>query len=338
MIHKFSQYNNVRQFWLFCDNIITENYSKIIFQNRGGKINCKSYYPTLLEAVSGSYFLYDHPVLSNIDGVKLFQVQDGYGLEAILSDRYLCIKRHEEEFDLKTFSIFENENKLIESEYLPINNVFLSLGYIFFNHINHENLLSCYSISTAKGIWQQNFDEILSTKGVSIYTNRLQVIGNKLFLFAHDSNWEKYATFCLDADTGEVLKRIEMGVYLYAHENMIYTIGDQSLTLLDPKTYEMETINLADQLQNLVLDDMKCYFYKDKLYFAAKPDENTAFSVVGILDLKSSQLQDSFELLIDPSKPSEHENRYWIQEIKANDHLLAVHTSGGDLHVFEIRE
>ncbi len=334
-----NKHNNIRQYWLDNSKLFMEKDSHIL-SNCDLNFNCQSYYPTFLKSESGSFYIYDHPLLLNLEGKKIFQIQVDYGLETVISNQYLCLKRHEENFDLKAFALFEGSKKISESEYLPFDKPFISSGYFIFKHNNHEHLLSSYSIATKKFVWQQNLNELLDSSEVSIYANLLHVIGDKLFLFAYDPNWENYATLCLDINTGELIKRIEMGAYLYKHNDSIYTVNGQFINQLDPETFEIKSVDLSSQLKdnNLIIDGEHSFFFGDKLYFAAKPGDRAIRSVMGVLDLNNHQLLDTNELLINPEQPATNDNRYQIEEIKANDKLVAVNTAGGTLHVFEVEQ
>jgi len=202
---------------------------------------------------------------------------------------------------------------------------------------NKSFLISQLALTKAS-LWQKNLNELLDSSEVSIYANLLHVIGDKLFLFAYDPNWENYATLCLDINTGELIKRIEMGAYLYKHNDAIYTVNGQFINQLDPETFEIKSVDLSSQLKdnNLIIDGEHSFFFGDKLYFAAKPGDRAIRSVLGVLDLNNHQLLETKELLINPEQPATNDNRYQIEEIKANDKLVAVNTAGGTLHVFEV--
>ncbi len=241
--------------------------------------------------------------------------------------------------DDRYFTIYDGTSDRIVMQRSHFNDrsVCLLMEYGFI--CNGGDFLSSHNMNSQDDNWLVHINNLLLVEESAIYANRLQIIDNKLFFFAHDSNWENYGTFCLDANTGEVLKRIEMAGFIYKHNDYIYVTNGKFITQINPDTFEIERIDLSGELKelDLIIDGERSFFFKDKLYFAAKPGDNTTRSVLGVLDLNSYKLLETYELLRDPSQPSCNENRYQIQDIKANDYQVAVNTAGDTLHVFEIK-
>ncbi len=334
-------YKEIRQYWINKSDIIVESDSNIMINNEL-IFKGQSFYPTLLSSPENNNILiYDHPNIYNSKIERIIQLKEGFGFELLLENNYyLCTRRNPDNFEERSFSLFRGDKKVNESKFFSFKAITIQSKTIFFCLGQKENLMFAYSVFDSKILWDQNINLFFNTKGVKTYANRLQIIDNKLFFFAHDSNWENYGTFCLDANTGEVLKRIEMAGFIYKHNDYIYVTNGKFITQINPDTFEIERIDLSGELKelDLIIDGERSFFFKDKLYFAAKPGDNTTRSVLGVLDLNSYKLLETYELLRDPSQPSCNENRYQIQNIKANDYQVAVNTAGDTLHVFEIKD
>ncbi len=309
-----------------------------------------------------------HIVRNNIEGDWMwkYKIEEASGEYSIVSDEFgIFYENGESTFlNLKEGIILKREkrcyliNSMLISAYIDVSEQ--GLIEVFKENLNlkfpvkksrdiitgdyllrlpyDEDNIECCVLNFKNKCWSHSINAISGC--TTIYADRLQIIDNKLFFFAHDSNWENYGTFCLDANTGEVLKRIEMAGFIYKHNDYIYVTNGKSITQINPDTFEIERIDLSGELKelDLIIDGERSFFFKDKLYFAAKPGDNTTRSVLGVLDLNSYKLLETYELLRDPSQPSCNENRYQIQNIKANDYQVAVNTAGDTLHVFEIKD
>ena len=208
-----------------------------------------------------------------------------------------------------------------------------------------ENSLILYSMLTRERIWELKFDKLLDIESIKLSGHPAgQILLLNRDLVVTLIGIENFAcTFIFDITTGEVLKKLEdfHGALMKMDPgHVVVTNGfseqNQVLKILDTDTYNVSTYPLATILpQGWCIDHNKSVVHNNKLYFAAKEGIRNIVSILGVLDLDNIQLIDHYELLKDTNKKADNHNRYQVQEIKVNDHMVGINTAGGTLHVFE---
>ena len=170
-----------------------------------------------------------------------------------------------------------------------------------------------------------------------IMEGRVLVSNNKIIFFAHTEDWSNYATFVLDAQMGEVLFTTqEMGMKLVEHNNLVYQIQRKAIKILDPKNLKIETIDVSTYCdeQSIFLDDHTVFFYKDKLYTLAREQGSDVYNIWVIFNLKTQQFEHREDMVISPKKKKDEKNKMFINDIQANDNLVAIRCSD-NLYIFE---
>ncbi|WP_311322189.1 hypothetical protein [Capnocytophaga leadbetteri] len=170
-----------------------------------------------------------------------------------------------------------------------------------------------------------------------IMEGRVLVSNNKIIFFAHTEDWSNYATFVLDAQMGEVLFTTqEMGMKLVEHNNLVYQIQRKAIKILDPKNLKIETIDVSTYCdeQSIFLDDHTVFFYKDKLYTLAREQGSDVYNIWVVFNLKTQQFEHREDMFINPKKKKDEKNKMFINDIQANDNLVAVRYSN-NVFIFE---
>ena len=202
--------------------------------------------------------------------------------------------------------------------------------------IDNGKNIYLYNLLSEKTIWQYDLETYFH-QPAQIMEGRVLVSNNKIIFFAHTEDWSNYATFVLDAQTGEVLFTTqEMGMKLITYNDFVYQIQRKAIKILDPKNLKIETIDVSTYCdeQSIFLDDHTVFFYKDKLYTLARGQGSDVYNIWVIFNLKTQLFEYREDMFINPKKKKDEKNKIFINDIQANDNLVAIRCSD-NLYVFE---
>ena len=202
--------------------------------------------------------------------------------------------------------------------------------------IDNGKNIYLYNLLSEKTIWQYDLETYFH-QPAQIMEGRVLVSNNKIIFFAHTEDWSNYATFILDAQTGEVLFTTqEMGMKLVEHNNLVYQIQRKAIKILDPKNLKIETIDVSTYCdeQSIFLDDHTVFFYKDKLYTLARGQGSDVYNIWVVFNLKTQLFEHREDMFINPKKKKDEKNKMFINDIQANDNLVAIRCSD-NLYIFE---
>ena len=202
--------------------------------------------------------------------------------------------------------------------------------------IDNGKNIYLYNLLSEKTIWQYDLETYFH-QPAQIMEGRVLVSNNKVIFFAHTEDWSNFATFVLDAQTGQVLFTTqEMGMKLVEHNSLVYQIQRKAIKILDPKNLKIETIDVSTYCdeQSIFLDDHTVFFYKDKLYTLAREQGSDVYNIWVIFNLKSQQFEHREDMFINPKKKKDEKNKMFINDIQANDNLVAIRCSD-NLYIFE---
>ena len=202
--------------------------------------------------------------------------------------------------------------------------------------IDNGKNIYLYNLLSEKTIWQYDLETYFH-QPAQIMEGRVLVSNNKIIFFAHTEDWSNYATFVLDAQTGQVLFTTqEMGMKLITYNDFVYQIQRKAIKILDPKNLKIETIDVSTYCdeQSIFLDDHTVFFYKDKLYTLARGQGSDVYNIWVIFNLKTQLFEYREDMFINPKKKKDEKNKMFINDIQANDNLVAIRCSD-NLYVFE---
>ena len=202
--------------------------------------------------------------------------------------------------------------------------------------IDNGKNIYLYNLLSEKTIWQYDLETYFH-QPAQIMEGRVLVSNNKIIFFAHTEDWSNYATFVLDAQTGEVLFTTqEMGMKLITYNDFVYQIQRKAIKILDPKNLKIETIDVSTYCdeQSIFLDDHTVFFYKDKLYTLARGQGSDVYNIWVVFNLKTQLFEHREDMFINPKKKKDEKNKMFINDIQANDNLVAIRCSD-NLYVFE---
>lgn len=202
--------------------------------------------------------------------------------------------------------------------------------------IDNGKNIYLYNLLSEKTIWQYDLETYFH-EPAQIMEGRVLVSNNKIIFFAHTEDWSNYATFVLDAQTGEVLFTTqEMGMKLITYNDFVYQIQRKAIKILDPKNLKIETIDVSAYCdeQSIFLDDHTVFFYKDKLYTLAREQGSDVYNIWVIFNLKTQLFEHREDMFINPKKKKDEKNKMFINDIQANDNLVAIRCSD-NLYIFE---
>ena len=220
-----------------------------------------------------------------------------------------------------------NYEKILEN----INFSFI-IGDLFYDI---SNKIVCFN--TEKTIWQYDLETYFH-QPAQIMEGRVLVSNNKIIFFAHTEDWSNYATFVLDAQTGEVLnnpKETIFGGKMYLFDGFLWQKKDKGFAKMNPETFEITHYDLTKDLPTEIIDNRTMAYHNGIIAVSAKPERDSIRSLVLLFDTNTGKIIWRKEILHNESKPSNNENRRQIEEIQMNDKYLAVSTTGFSLYIFE---
>ena len=227
--------------------------------------------------------------------------------------------------------LFINGNKIENFSRLKV----FGSNKVFFSDINEPFIKSVNFIDNVD-LFLFNAETYFH-QPAQIMEGRVLVSNNKIIFFAHTEDWSNYATFVLDAQTGEVLFTTqEMGMKLITYNDFVYQIQRKAIKILDPKNLKIETIDVSTYCdeQSIFLDDHTVFFYKDKLYTLAREQGSDVYNIWVVFNLKTQQFEHREDMFINPKKKKDEKNKMFINDIQANDNLVAVRYSN-NVFIFE---
>ena len=198
-----------------------------------------------------------------------------------------------------------------------------------------SNKIVCFN--TEKTIWQYDLETYFH-QPAQIMEGRVLVSNNKIIFFAHTEDWSNYATFILDAQTGQVLnnpKETIFGGKMYLFDGFLWQKKDKGFAKMNPETFEITHYDLTKDLPTEIIDNRTMAYHNGIIAVSAKPDRDSIRSLVLLFDTNTGKIIWRKEILHNESKPSNNENRRQIEEIQMNDKYLAVSTTGFSLYIFE---
>ena len=198
-----------------------------------------------------------------------------------------------------------------------------------------SNKIVCFN--TEKTIWQYDLETYFH-QPAQIMEGRVLVSNNKIIFFAHTEDWSNYATFVLDAQTGQVLnnpKETIFGGKMYLFDGFLWQKKDKGFAKMNPETFEITHYDLTKDLPTEIIDNRTMAYHNGIIAVSAKPERDSIRSLVLLFDTNTGKIIWRKEILHNESKPSNNENRRQIEEIQMNDKYLAVSTTGFSLYIFE---
>ena len=198
-----------------------------------------------------------------------------------------------------------------------------------------SNKMVCFN--TEKTIWQYDLETYFH-QPAQIMEGRVLVSNNKIIFFAHTEDWSNYATFVLDAQTGQVLnnpKETIFGGKMYLFDGFLWQKKDKGFAKMNPETFEITHYDLTKDLPTEIIDNRTMAYHNGIIAVSAKPERDSIRSLVLLFDTNTGKIIWHKEILHNESKPSNNENRRQIEEIQMNDKYLAVSTTGFSLYLFE---
>ena len=193
-----------------------------------------------------------------------------------------------------------------------------------------------YCFNITKTLWDFKVCNYFN-KPPKVQEGRVLVVEDRIIFFAHTEDWEQYASFVLDAHTGKVLFTTnQMGLKLFKYDEYIYQIQEKRIKKLNPKTLEIQTIEIEEKLdkRKLVLEDKSVCFHNNMLYVSAREVFSDVYNIWLIINLEKGEIEYQQEMLLDPNKKSKKNNKIFISNIQANKNLVAVRCTD-HLYVFE---
>ena len=321
-----------------------ENISSFLLKNSLYFVSNRKIYSNInnnfVNINSNNIYSVENLILSDTEKVYDFNLEN---YQIFINDDFQYRRRY-----YKNIVTFNNEtniffydiakNQLVRKMNLNSFTIYGTI-YCFINEyaiiLGNDTTISAFDYIQEKILWQYDL-ETYFLQPAQIMEGRVLVSNNKIIFFAHTEDWSNYATFVLDAQTGEVLFTTqEMGMKLITYNDFVYQIQRKAIKILDPKNLKIETIDVSTYCdeQSIFLDDHTVFFYKDKLYTLAR-EQRSVYNIWVIFNLKSQQFEHREDMFISPKKKKDEKNKMFINDIQANDNLVAIRCSD-NLYVFE---
>ena len=322
-----------------------ENISSFLLKNSLYFVSNKKIYSNVnnnfVNINSNNIYSVENLILSDTEKVYDFNLEN---YQIFINDDFQYRRRY-----YKNIVIFNNEtniffydiakNQLVRKMNLNSFTIYGTI-YCFINEyaiiLGNDTTISAFDYIQEKILWQYDLETYFH-QPAQIMEGRVLVSNNKIIFFAHTEDWSNYATFVLDAQTGQVLFTTqEMGMKLITYNDFVYQIQRKAIKILDPKNLKIETIDVSTYCdeQSIFLDDHTVFFYEDKLYTLAREQGSDVYNIWVIFNLKNQLFEHREDMFINPKKKKDEKNKMFINDIQANDNLVAIRCSD-NLYVFE---
>ena len=322
-----------------------ENISSFLLKNSLYFVSNKKIYSNVnnnfVNINSNNIYSVENLILSDTEKVYDFNLEN---YQIFINDDFQYRRRY-----YKNIVTFNNEtniffydiakNQLVRKMNLNSFTIYGTI-YCFINEyaiiLGNDTTISAFDYIQEKILWQYDLETYFH-QPAQIMEGRVLVSNNKIIFFAHTEDWSNYATFVLDAQTGKVLFTTqEMGMKLITYNDFVYQIQRKAIKILDPKNLKIETIDVSAYCdeQSIFLDDHTVFFYKAKLYTLAREQGSDVYNIWVIFNLKTQQFEHREDMFINPKKKKDEKNKMFINDIQANDNLVAIRCSD-NLYVFE---
>jgi hypothetical protein len=322
-----------------------ENISSFLLKNSLYFVSNKKIYSNVnnnfVNINSNNIYSVENLILSDTEKVYDFNLEN---YQIFINDDFQYRRRY-----YKNIVTFNNEtniffydiakNQLVRKMNLNSFTIYGTI-YCFINEyaiiLGKDTTISAFDYIQEKILWQYDLETYFH-QPAQIMEGRVLVSNNKIIFFAHTEDWSNYATFVLDAQTGQVLFTTqEMGMKLITYNDFVYQIQRKAIKILDPKNLKIETIDVSTYCdeQSIFLDDHTVFFYEDKLYTLAREQGSDVYNIWVIFNLKNQLFEHREDMFINPKKKKDEKNKMFINDIQANDNLVAIRCSD-NLYVFE---
>lgn len=322
-----------------------ENISSFLLKNSLYFVSNKKIYSNVnnnfVNINSNNIYSVENLILSDTEKVYDFNLEN---YQIFINDDFQYRRRY-----YKNIVTFNNEtniffydiakNQLVKKMNLNSFTIYGTI-YCFINEyaiiLGKDTTISAFDYIQEKILWQYDLETYFH-QPAQIMEGRVLVSNNKIIFFAHTEDWSNYATFVLDAQTGQVLFTTqEMGMKLITYNDFVYQIQRKAIKILDPKNLKIETIDVSTYCdeQSIFLDDHTVFFYEDKLYTLAREQGSDVYNIWVVFNLKTQLFEHREDMFINPKKKKDEKNKMFINDIQANDNLLAIRCSD-NLYVFE---
>jgi len=322
-----------------------ENISSFLLKNSLYFVSNKKIYSNVnnnfVNINSNNIYSVENLILSDTKKVYDFNLEN---YQIFINDDFQYRRRY-----YKNIVTFNNEtniffydiakNQLVRKMNLNSFTIYGTI-YCFINEyaiiLGKDTTISAFDYIQEKILWQYELETYFH-QPTQIMEGKVFVSNNKVIFFAHTEDWSNYATFILDAQTGKVLFTTqEMGMKLITYNDFVYQIQRKAIKILDPKNLKIETIDVSTYCdeQSIFLDDHIVFFYKNKLYTLAREQGSDVYNIWVIFNLKTQQFEHREDMFISPKKKKDEKNKMFINDIQANDNLVAIRCSD-NLYIFE---
>ena len=192
-------------------------------------------------------------------------------------------------------------------------NLFLSQNNEKFGVFNFEN--TC--------IWQHSYSELLNSDKAFLSSDII-VHKEKLYFFLAGTPNNK--TFCIDIKTGKIEHIYkELKMFSYIEDDLLYTLFNKKLNILNTITQEIKTIDFTGELKKYnIYTDQNFAVQNGLIYF--KQSMGADVARIGILDPKTAKLIWKYDL---PKGSGQ------VGSIQVQGDRIYVHTQDKTLHIFE---
>lgn len=220
--------------------------------------------------------------------------------------------------------VYHSKEKVIKFEYV-FSHTYISEKYLIYTYSDQIMILNFKAENQIK---IKLFD-LTGLNTTKIY-GPIIPCEDKFFVYINGTSYEDnfHKTFCIDINSGEVVKAIEkFNGYMQSYGNIIYTINGHSLQILNATTLVYSDWNfqeIATENGFYTSDSSLWLISNEYLYFVQNIGDTKA--KVGVLDFINRTFIDKIEL---------NETDGSIIDIKVQNDKLFIHTVHGTLHIFE---
>lgn len=207
----------------------------------------------------------------------------------------------------------------------------LFIKQLFLVNVNSKQKLIAFSLLNGKELWQRAYTDLFNEEDTTI-SNEIVEVSGVIYFLLHGGG--KNECFGLDANTGEVVKRIPniLGDIIVENE-FIYFLHAENITIYNTQkdeiiTWEIENLMIEKGIERLwfprwAIDNGLIYFSQSK---GADRNSDSVGARFGVLDPTKK------ELLWHDKLPLENGI---IGSIKVNQNRIYLHTQDQTLFIYE---
>jgi hypothetical protein len=116
--------------------------------------------------------------------------------------------------------------------------------------LSHDHVISCHAAGDGRKLRELDAKTLFASGEGSVIS---PISGWDERIFFYVNEFKKGATFCVDINNGNVIRKIDFGTWIILSGNYLYGASIDAVRKLDPVSFEVEDIKIADMGRDMDL-------------------------------------------------------------------------------------